>query len=99
LSLPRRNGKPVTDLQPHLDTYAHLTAFHQRDLAFAHLHPETKVDGDPGGPTLTFHAEFAQSGYWRLFPQFQTACRLHTAALALHGRPSRLTELRLPTAR
>ena len=79
-----KNGKPVTDLQPYLDTYAHLTAFHQGDLAFAHLHPETEVKGDHGGPTLTFHAEFAQSGNWRLFLQFQTGGRLHTAALTLH---------------
>ncbi|WEO98843.1 hypothetical protein A6P39_035040 [Streptomyces sp. FXJ1.172] len=79
-----KGGKPVTDLQPYLDTYAHLTAFHQGDLAFAHLHPETKVDGDHGGPALTFHAEFARSGNWRLFLQFQTAGRLHTAALTLH---------------
>ena len=79
-----RNGKPVTDLQSYLDTYAHLTAFHQGDLAFAHLHPETKADGDQGGPALTFHAEFAQSGNWRLFLQFQTGGTLHTAALTLH---------------
>ncbi|WP_089100212.1 hypothetical protein [Streptomyces hyaluromycini] len=79
-----KDGKPVTDLQPYLDTYAHLTAFHEGDLAFAHLHPETKVDGDHGGPALTFHAEFAQSGNWRLFLQFQTGGTLHTAALTLH---------------
>ncbi|MGJ5754372.1 hypothetical protein FB563_2542 [Streptomyces puniciscabiei] len=79
-----RNGKPVTDLQPYLDTYAHLTAFHQGDLAFAHLHPETKVDGGHGGPALGFHAEFAQSGNWRMFLQFQTGGKLHTASLTLH---------------
>ncbi|MQY36139.1 hypothetical protein SRB17_41360 [Streptomyces sp. RB17] len=79
-----RDGRPVTDLQPYLDTYAHLTAFHQGDLAFAHLHPETEVDGDHGGPAaLTFHAEFARSGNWRLFLQFQTGGRLHTASLTL----------------
>ena len=79
-----KDGKPVTDLQPYLGTYAHLTAFHQGDLAFAHLHPQTKVDGDHGGPALTFHAEFPQPGDWRLFLQFQTAGKLHTAALTLH---------------
>ncbi|MER6064772.1 hypothetical protein ABT167_27075 [Streptomyces sp. NPDC001792] len=79
-----KDGKPVTDLQPYLDTYAHLTAFHQGDLAFAHLHPETEVDGDHGGPTLGFHAEFAQSGNWRMFLQFQTGGKLHTASLTLH---------------
>jgi hypothetical protein len=31
-----KDGQPVTDLQPYLDTYAHLTAFHDPDLA--HLH-------------------------------------------------------------
>lgn len=78
-----KNGKPVTDLQPYLDTYAHLTAFHQGDLAFAHLHPEGTANGDHGGPTLTFHAQFAQSGTYRLFLQFQTGGTLHTAAFTL----------------
>jgi hypothetical protein len=79
-----RNGRPVTNLQPYLGTYAHLTAFHQGDLAFAHLHPETKVDGDHGGPTLPFHAELSRSGNWRLFVQFQTSGTVHTAAITVH---------------
>ncbi|WP_042391727.1 hypothetical protein [Streptacidiphilus carbonis] len=79
-----RDGKPVTDLQPYLDTYAHLTAFHEGDQAFAHLHPTTAVSGDHGGPTLTFHAELPASGNWRLFLQFQTVGTLHTAQLTLH---------------
>ncbi|MBF9066446.1 hypothetical protein [Streptacidiphilus fuscans] len=79
-----RGGKPVTDLQPYLDTYAHLTAFHEGDAAFAHLHPTTQASGDHGGPTLAFHAELAKAGNWRLFLQFQTAGTLHTAALTLH---------------
>jgi hypothetical protein len=78
-----RDGKPVTDLQPYLDTYAHLTAFHAGDLAFAHLHPTGTASGDHGGPTMTFHAELSKSGDWRLFLQFQTAGTVHTAALTL----------------
>jgi hypothetical protein len=78
-----KDGKPVTDLQPYLDTYAHLTAFHEGDQAFAHLHPETKANGDHGGPELSFHAELPASGNWRLFLQFQTDGKLHTAALTL----------------
>ncbi|MFI6686426.1 hypothetical protein [Streptomyces sp. NPDC050485] len=78
-----KDGKPVTDLQPYLDTYAHVTAFHEGDEAFAHLHPATKVDGDHGGPELSFHAELPVSGNWRLFLQFQRAGKLHTAALTL----------------
>jgi len=53
-------------------------------MAFAHLHPETKVDGDHGGPTLPFHAELSRSGDWRLFLQFQTSGTVHTAALTVH---------------
>lgn len=79
-----KDGKPVTDLQPYLDTYAHLTAFHEGDAAFAHLHPTTMVDGDHGGPDLPFHAELPTAGNWRLFLQFQTAGSLHTAALTLN---------------
>ncbi|MET7288683.1 hypothetical protein [Streptomyces sp. NPDC005573] len=76
-------GQPVRDLQPYLGTYAHLTAFHKGDLAFAHLHPLTEVTGDHGGPDLSFHAELPTSGDWRLFLQFRTAGRLHTAAVTL----------------
>jgi hypothetical protein len=43
-----RNGRPVTDLQPYLDTYAHLSAFHAGNLAFAHPHPSGAVNGDHG---------------------------------------------------
>ncbi|WP_084196028.1 hypothetical protein [Streptosporangium amethystogenes] len=81
-----KDGKPVTDLQPYLDTYAHLTAFHQGDQAFAHLHPQTKVIGGHGGPALQFMTDLTVSGNWRLFLQFQTAGVLHTAAVTLHVR-------------
>lgn len=82
-----RGGKPVTDLEPYLDTYAHLTAFHQGDGAFAHLHPTTTataVHRAHGGPTLAFHAELAKAGNWRLFLQFRAGGTLHTAAVTLH---------------
>jgi hypothetical protein len=80
-----RNGQPVTDLQPYLDTYAHLSAFHAGDLAFAHLHPSGAVDGDHGGPDLTFNAEFSESGTWRVYVQFQTNGVLHTAAFTVRA--------------
>lgn len=80
-----KNGKPVTDLQPYLETYAHLTAIHAGDLAFAHLHPQgAAATTDTGGPTLTFQAMLPKSGDWRLFIQFQTGGILHTAAITLH---------------
>lgn len=79
-----KDGQPVTDLQPYLDTYAHLTAIHAGDLAFAHLHPQGAVDGDHGGPKLDFHAMLPTAGDWRLFVQFQTGGTLHTAATTVH---------------
>jgi hypothetical protein len=78
-----KDGEPVTDLQPYLETYAHLTAFREGDQAFAHLHPQTEVKGDRGGPDLDFQAMLPESGNWRLFLQFQTGGKLHTAALTL----------------
>jgi len=78
-----RNGQPVTDLQPYLDTYAHVTAIHQGDLAFAHLHPEGIVNGDHGGPALTVHADLPAPGDYRMFIQFQTNNTLHTASITV----------------
>jgi len=78
-----RSGQPVTDLQPFLDTYAHVTAIHQGDLAFAHLHPEGTVSGDQGGPALTVHAQLPARGDYRMFIQFQTNNTLHTASITV----------------
>ncbi|HEY1620877.1 MAG TPA: hypothetical protein VGG25_24855 [Streptosporangiaceae bacterium] len=78
-----RNGKPVTDLQPYLGTYAHLTAFHQGDLAFAHLHPLGAVNGDHGGPALHFDAVLPEPGSYRLFLQFRAGGRLRTAQVTV----------------
>lgn len=77
-------GQPVTDLQPYLDTYAHMTAFHEGDMAIAHLHPLDPMSGDGGGPSLTFHTEFPEKGNWRIYLQFKTNGVLRTAAITLH---------------
>ncbi|MEU6237130.1 hypothetical protein, partial [Kitasatospora sp. NPDC047058] len=79
-----RDGRPVTDLQPYLDSYAHLTAFHEGDHALSHVHPTGQTDGDHGGPELTLYAMLGSAGSWRVFLQFQTAGQLHTAELTLH---------------
>jgi hypothetical protein len=75
-----KDGKPVTDLQPYLETYAHVTAFRQGNLAFAHLHPLNRVKG-PGGPKLRFMVEIEETGTYRLFIQFMTGGVLHTASV------------------
>jgi len=77
-------GAPVANLQPYLDSWAHLSAFLEGNLGFGHLHPlETPQSPTQlGGPDLTFHAHF-NSGTFRVFLQFQTAGLLHTAAFTL----------------
>jgi hypothetical protein len=78
-----KGGTPVTDLQPYLDTYAHVTAIRSGDLAFAHLHPAGSVKGDHGGPMLTVNADLPEAGAYRMFIQFQTAGQLHTAPITI----------------
>ena len=41
------------------------------------------MNGDHGGPDLSFEAMLPKSGNWRLFLQFQTAGAVHTAAVTL----------------
>ena len=82
-----KDGKPVTDLEPYLATYAHLSGFHAGDLAMAHLHPQGGVATTAtGGPDLTFEATLPETGQWRMYLQFQTGGTLHTAAVTLDVR-------------
>jgi hypothetical protein len=66
-----RGGRPVA-IQPYLGARGHLVALRQGDLAFLHVHP----DHD----SLRFMAGFPTAGAYRLFLQFQTGGRVHTAA-------------------
>ena len=60
----RRDGAPVTDLQPYLAAYGHLVALRDGDLAYLHVHPA----GEPGdgttepGPGVTFYASAPSAG-------------------------------------
>jgi hypothetical protein len=82
-----KDGKPVTNLEPYLETYAHLSGFHAEDLAMAHLHPSGGAATTPtGGPDLTFEATLPKAGLWRMYLQFQTGGELHTAAVTLDVR-------------
>jgi hypothetical protein len=66
-----RDGKPVV-VQRYLGAKGHLVALRRGDLAFLHVHP------DADRPE--FMATFPTAGRYRLFLQFRTAGRLHTAA-------------------
>jgi hypothetical protein len=66
-----KGGRPVGYFQRYLDGYAHVTAFHAGDLAFAHLGPAAK-DSARGTSTLVSQALFPARGTWRVFVTFQT---------------------------
>jgi hypothetical protein len=66
-----RDGKPVA-VEQYLGAKGHLVALRQGDLAFLHVHPDEN--------RLKFMAEFPTAGTYRLFLQFQTGGRVHTAA-------------------
>jgi len=79
-----KNGQPVQQFDRLLDGYAHLTAFHAGDGAFARaLSTGRAAGGAGGGGALTASASFAESGAWRLFVQFETSGVEHTAAFTV----------------
>ena len=77
----RKDGRPVTDLQPYLGAYGHLVALRAGDLAYLHVHP----DGEPGdgrttsGPEITFHTTVPSAGNYRLFLDFKHGGKVRTA--------------------
>jgi hypothetical protein len=77
-------GKPVSDLEQYLDSFAHLTALHAGDAAYQHVHPElTASPGQKGGPALPFAVDLPEKGTWRLFLQVQRAGTLHLLPLTV----------------
>jgi hypothetical protein len=66
-----RRGGPV-EVQDYLGAKGHLVALRQGDLAFLHVHPDED--------SLKFMATFPTAGTYRLFLQFKTEGRVHTAA-------------------
>jgi hypothetical protein len=77
-------GKPVAYFQRYLDGYAHLTAFHVGDGAFAHVLSTGRSGGQNGNGPLTARTLFPESGTWRLFVQFETGSKMHTAAFTVN---------------
>jgi len=75
-----RAAKPVRDLQPYLDTFAHMTALNAKTLAYRHLHPQTPPrSAGHTGPDLRFAAQLPTPGTYKLFLQFKDRGRLHLA--------------------
>ncbi len=81
----RRDGAPVTDLQPYLAAYGHLVALRTGDLAYLHVHP-TGEPGDgvtPAGPGITFATTTPTPGSYRLFLDFRHGDVVRTAAFTV----------------
>ncbi|WP_370366757.1 hypothetical protein [Catenulispora sp. GP43] len=79
-----KDGKPVQQFDRLLDGYAHLTAFHAGDAAFARaLSTGRSAGGASGAGALTAQILFPEAGTWRLFVQFQTSGIEHTAAFTV----------------
>lgn len=80
-----QGAAPVTNLEPYLGALAHVAAFHEGDLQAVHLHPQEAPASDGGAPPseLMVHAEFPISGLYRMFIQFQTGARVHTAPITV----------------
>lgn len=91
----RRDGEPVTDVEPYLGAYGHLVAIRGGDLAYLHVHPHGDEITDPearGGPDVAFAVEVPSPGAYRLFFDFQHDGEVHTAAFTVEvttaGTPS-----------
>lgn len=79
-----KDGKPVQQFDRLLDGYAHLTAFHAGDAAFADALSTGRAAGGPSGAgALTARIQFPESGTWRLFVQFETSGAEHTASFTV----------------
>lgn len=81
----KRDGRPVTDLDPYLGAYGHLVALREGDLAYLHVHPDGAPDDgqtEPG-PEVTFYAEAPSAGSYQLFLDFKHNGVVRTAPLAL----------------
>lgn len=61
---------------PTSPSYGHLVALRKPDLAYSHVHP-TAEDLKTGA--IRFSADFPTAGDYRLYLQFRTNGRVHTA--------------------
>jgi hypothetical protein len=80
-------GQPV-ELGTYLGSYSHVTGFHTGTGAMVHLHPLDAPDVTEDGSELTFHADIAQPGDYRLFVQVRVDGFLHTVPVELTVAPS-----------
>lgn len=66
--------------EPYLGAAGHLVAVRAGDLAFLHVHPRPRKEGDTD---ITFVAEFPSAGTYRIFVDFAYDGDVHTAAFTV----------------
>jgi hypothetical protein len=76
----RKDGHPVTDLEPYLGATGHLVIVSQDRASFVHSHPVEARDGAPAshGPSVEFTCHFENPGVYRAWAQFQHGGRVIT---------------------
>lgn len=86
----KRDGEPVTALEPYLGAFGHLVALRDGDLAYLHVHAmgDEPSPGDTAGPEVEFMAEAPTAGRYLLYLDFQVDGKVHTAEFVIdagHG--------------
>ncbi|CUR60750.1 putative Heavy metal-associated domain protein [metagenome] len=79
--------RPV-NLGTYLGTYGHVTGFDTETGAMVHLHPLDAPEITEDGSELTFHADIAHAGDYRLFVQVRVDGFLHTVPVELTVGPA-----------
>jgi Cu2+-exporting ATPase len=81
----RRDGQPVTDLDPYLGAYGHLVAIRTGDLGYLHVHPKgaEPTGSASGGPDIHFGVDVPSVGTYRLFLDFSHGGGVRTAAFTV----------------
>ena len=76
-------GRPI-HTEPYLGAGGHLVALREGDLAFLHVHPTERAEGeaeeDGHDDSVGFAATFPTAGKYRLFLQFKHGGRVQTVA-------------------
>jgi len=74
LRISQSDGTPFTQLEPLMEAFAHLVAFHEDGQTILHLHPKgapVRSSTARGGPELEFQLYAMKPGFVRLFAQVQ----------------------------
>ena len=77
-------GNPITDLEPLMGAGGHSVIVSKDVRQFLHVHPSDEVQSNwRGGPAVSFKTNFANSGLYKVWGQFQHQGRTITADFIL----------------